>query len=262
MTNAKSLKKPITLVIPVILVVAVLCYISGCARMGGNDPAIVLEPVGDNIDESQLYYFDYEEIEIIKSQSIDLDIKNTNSYLDFYGDLIIAGEIINSSQENLTDVEVTIDVLDGKGEKLVKNIIPIKSEYIQAGKKHPFIYSYDDKARYIDIDSIRIGVNYKKYNNVFEGNPLARDLKYYYQENRLVIEGLMVNIGRKTVKELEVLATFYDKRDRVVFIRECYIRDDSLKPLAKQDYKLELNLDGNIPKFTHYDVEVYFTDEL
>lgn len=257
MTSAKKI------ILAAILILSFSTFFTGCAKAEMVRAELLLPDEGLLLEEKDnLYFFDYEEISIKKSQSLDVKIMNTNLFLDDYGDLILYGEIQNNTKENITDIEVTVDIFDDSDNIIENRGVPIYAEYIQIGKKHPFIFHYDDKSRYIDFDTIRVGVNFKNYNNTFVSNPLVKEQKYYYLDERLVIEGQMVNIGKKTAEDLKVLATFYDKRDRVVLIRECYIPKNSLIPLARQDYLLELKLDDYIPEFTHYEIEVFFSDEI
>jgi len=212
--------------------------------------------------QNQLIYFDYEEIDILISNSLDIDIRNNYIFLDDYNDLIINGELNNNSQENITDIEVTFDINDSQGNILFSDRVPIGIRYMQVGKTYPFTFHYGEESNYIKVDNVRIGVNYKRYNNIFLGNPLVREQRYHYQGDMLVVEGNMINIGRKKIEDLMVLATFYDKRGRVLFIRECFIKENSLPPMGEQEYILEIDLRGKVKEFTHYDIEVFFNDAI
>ncbi|MCL5070941.1 MAG: hypothetical protein M1308_08610 [Actinobacteria bacterium] len=212
--------------------------------------------------DDQIYFFDYTKIIIDTTQSIDLIIKNNNIYADIYGDLLILGEIVNSSTVNKTDLEITFNFYDK-----LDNIIDSRTQeafasYLKIGGVMPFIYNYEEKSKYIDIDKIKIGVNYKNYNKDLIGNPAVTSENFYYSKDILKIEGKVINLGQGKIEDLKLLSTFYNNKNQVVFVKKCSYLKNSLLPLEAEDFSLDILMDEYIQPFTHYRTEAFFKDSL
>ncbi|HEY5500731.1 MAG TPA: hypothetical protein VIK09_01960, partial [Candidatus Humimicrobiaceae bacterium] len=119
-----------------------------------------------------------------------------------------------------------------------------------------------DQEKYINISKIKAGVNYKDYYKLFTGNTIVRKERFFYKDNILHIEGKLINIGESKVDNLILLATFFNKKDEVVFIRECYLQKNNLLPQEQEDFSLEVIFGKYTPGFTHYDFEVFFEDSV
>ena len=212
--------------------------------------------------DDQIYFFDYTKIIIDTTQSIDTKIQNSNIYTDIYGDLQILGEILNSSTINKTDLEVTFNFYD-KFDKLIDSKTqPAFANYLKIGGVLPFVYNYEEKSKYIDIAKIKIGINYKNYNKDLIGNPLVTNESFYYSKNTLKIEGKVINLGQNGVEDLKLLATFYNYKNQVVFIRKCSYLENSLLPLEDENFNLDILMDEYIKPFTHYGIKAFFKDSL
>lgn len=207
-----------------------------------------------------LYFFDYKKINIEKAGSIDVKIENCNLYVDIYGDLVIVGEVENISSVTKTNIEMTFTFYDKRGGEILSDKIPAYANHLREGRRVPFFYHLDDRGKYIDIDKIKIGINYKNYHDRFKGNPIVKDEKFYYQGNLMVIEGKVVNLGKKRVENLKLLCTFYNRRDQVVFIKQCFLPKEELEPLERQNFILKILLGEYLPPFTHYRKEIFFED--
>jgi hypothetical protein len=182
--------------------------------------------------------------------------------MDMYGDLIILGELENISGAIKTDIEITMDFLDA-GSGIIHNaVIHVKADYLKKGAKYPFSYYFTERDKYIELSTVKIGVNYRNYNDSFEGNPIAEIEEYFYEEDYLKIEGRIINIGEEKIRDLVLLCTFYDNRDRVVFIKECYIPRERMMPEEVQDFTLEVLLDEYLKDFSSFHFEVFFRDEI
>jgi len=207
-----------------------------------------------------LYFFDYKKINMEKAGSIDVKIENCNLYVDMYGYLVIVGEVKNVSSVTKTNIEITFAFYDKRGKEILFSKIPAYANHLREGSRVPFFYHLDDKGKYIDIDKIKIGINYKNYYGRFKGNPIVKDEKFYYQGNIMVIEGKVVNLGKKRVENLKLLCTFYNRRDQVVFIKQCFLPKEELESLEGQNFILKVLLDEYLPPFTHYRMEIFFED--
>lgn len=212
------------------------------------------------IKSEPLYFFDYKKINIEKAGSIDVKIENCNLYVDMYGDLVIVGEVENISPVAKTNIEITFSFYNKRGEEVLFSKIPAHADHLREGSKVPFFYYLNDKEKYIDINKIKIGINYKNYYDKFKGNPVVKDEKFYYQDNIMVIEGKVVNLGKRRVEKLKLLCTFYNRRDQVVFIKQCCLPKEELEPLEEQNFVLKILLDEYLPSFTHYRMEIFFED--
>lgn len=213
-------------------------------------------------EEINIDYFDYKNIKIESTYSIGVKIKNCNLVLDYFGDLTLFGEIENLSSWNKTSMVVTFDFYDKKGEILFKDKMPMNINYLRISSKMPFCYVVKDKDKYMDISKIKIGINYKDYYKLLEGNAVAKKEKFYYKDDILHIDGKVINIGESKICNLALLATFYDKKDMVVFIKKCYLSKQELLAKEQEDFNLEVLLSRYSPDFTHYDFEVFFEDSV
>lgn len=221
-----------------------------------------VQPPGQNDDSSELYLFDYNKINIESTSSIGTEIKNCNAYLDLYGDLIILGELENTSRTTKTDIEITLSFISRAGTNILETAIPVTANYLKNGAKYPFHYYYGDRQKYIEISTIKVGVNYKEYNKNFKGNPIVEIEDYFYKDQYLIIQGRVINLGREKIKNLKLLCTFYNGRDKVVFIKECYLKRVKMMPSEEQVFTLEILLDEYLEEFTHYSFEIFFEDEI
>jgi hypothetical protein len=206
--------------------------------------------------------FDYTAIKIDTTKSLDIEIENCDVYLDIDGDLLILGEIKNSSLLYKTNVEITFDFYNSKGEILDSQRVKTIADYILPGKRFPFSLIYDKKAKYIDISKVKIGVNYKNYNKSFEGFPVITRKNFYYIDDMMVINGNISNIGLNDIEDLKLVGVFYNYRNRVVFLKECYLVYDKLFARQSEDFILKILLDEYTPQFTHFKFEAAFRDTL
>ncbi|MDD5621757.1 MAG: FxLYD domain-containing protein [Actinomycetota bacterium] len=228
----------------------------------GNDTDEQSIDSADPDSEDNLYLFEYEKIRIEDTSSIDVKIKNCNLYLDIYKDMIIMGEIENISGTNKTNIEITLDFLDKHGNEIISAKVPAPVNYLRSGSRLPFYYYLTDKQKYIEIYTVKIGVNYKDYYERFEGNPIVEIEGYKYEEDYLIIEGRVINIGEEKIRNIKLFCTFYNDKDRVVFIKQCYLPREEMNPGGEQRFTLKLLFDEYLPDFTHYGFEVFFEDEI
>jgi hypothetical protein len=223
-----------------------------------------LTDLGGNPDDGSqsASLFDYTSIKIDITKSLDTEIKNCGIYLDIYGDLLILGEIKNSSLLYKTNTEITFDFYNSKGEILDSRKIKTIADYILPGKSFPFSFIYDKRSNYIDISKIKVGVNYKNYNKSFKGFPVAVRKNFYYIDDMMVINGNVSNIGSSDIEDLKLTGVFYNYRNKVVFLKECYLARDKLFAGQVQDFVLKILLDEYTPQFTHFKFEASFRDTL
>jgi hypothetical protein len=216
------------------------------------------------IEDGSLFLFDHDKIVIDETDTAGIRIKNSNLYLDIYEDMVIMGEVENNSKGNKTDIEITLDFYNKNGEKIISRTIPAFANYMRSGSRLPFCYYLDKKEKYIEISLVKIGVNYKDYNEAFRGNPIVKTENYYYGNSGeyLVVEGRVFNIGSGRVKNLKLFCTFYDSKDRVVLIKKCYLLREEMIPDEEQKFSIKIPFDEYIPEFTHYRFGIFFEDEI
>jgi hypothetical protein len=222
------------------------------------------EDLNSNPDDESLSasLFDYTAIKIDTTKSLDTEIKNCGIYMDIYGDLIILGEIKNSSSLYKTNVEITFDFYNSKGEILDSQEVKTIAVYILPGKSFPFSFIYDKKSKYIDLSKIKVGVNYKNYNKSFGGFPVAARKNFYYIDDMMIINGNVSNIGSSDIEDLKLTGIFYNYLNKVVFLKECYLARDKLYTGQAEDFVLKILLDEYTPQFTHFGFEASFRDTL
>ena len=254
----------ISIMLLIIVVLFSLFLLVSCRPVDDTNKDIINTNSGDKIEEGGLYLFDYRKIELDKTSAIDIEIKNCNLYIDIYEELVIMGEVENVSTGNKTDIEITLDFHNKNGEKIISKTIPAFVNYLRAGSRLPFYYYLDEKDKYIEISIVKIGVNYKSYNEMFKGSPIVKSEKYYYSDDgsNLIIEGTVVNIGSGKIRNLKLFCTFYNSKDRVVFIKKCYLLREEMIPEEEQKFTLEVLFDEYLPEFTDYRFEVFFEDEI
>lgn len=209
-----------------------------------------------------LSYFDYKKIGIDVTSSIGVKIKNCNIILDYFGNLLVLGEVSNISSVIKTNMILTFDFYDKKNDLLFSDNIIIQTNYLRPGATVPFIYSVKDSTQYININNVKIGINYKDYYKLLQSNVVVRKEKTSYEDNMIKISGKLVNIGENKAKNIVLLCTFYDEKDKVVFIRKCYIPKQELSPKEEEDFLLEVLFSKFGSKFTHYNFEVFFEDSV
>ncbi len=257
------------IIIIILIITLWLLALSACGPGEDSDRKVDSAEGGGEVEEEtlygeDLYLFDYEKIALEKTGSIGIEIKNCNIYTDIYEDLIILGEIENISTVNKTDIEVTLDFYNKDNEVIMSETIPSPVNYLNVGSRLPFYYYLYEREKFIEINKIKIGADYKDYNRGFKGNPVVEGEKYYYsgEGNSLVIEGSIINIGENKIKNLELFCTFYNDKEQVVFIKNCYLLREEMIPGEEQRFTLEVMLDEYLPGFTHYRFEVFFEDEI
>ena len=209
-----------------------------------------------------LSYFDYKKIGIDVTSSIGVKIKNCNIILDYFGNLLVLGEVSNISSVIKTNMILTFDFYDKKNDLLFSDNIIIQINYLRPGATVPFIYSVKDSTQYININNVKIGINYKDYYKLLQSNVVVRKEKTSYEDNMIKISGKLVNIGENKAKNIVLLCTFYDEKDKVVFIKKCYIPKQELSPKEEEDFLLEVLFSKFGSKFTHYNFEVFFEDSV
>jgi len=212
--------------------------------------------------ENRLVFFDYKKIKLETTTSIGVKIKNCNLVLDYFGNLNFLGEIENLSSSSKTSLVITLEFFDKKNELIFSDTLPLNINYLRVSSKIPFSYTVKDPEHFINISKIKAGINYKDYYKLFTGNTIAQMEKFFYEDNILNINGRLINIGESKVNSLFLLATFFDKKDGVVFIRQCYLPKNNLLPQEQENFSLEVELGKYTPSFTHYDFEVFFEDSV
>jgi len=237
---------------------------SGSSSNDTNTSEEAADEIKSNTDAAILSasLFDYTAIRIDITKSLDTEIKNCGIYMDIYDDLLILGEVKNSSLLYKTNVEITFDFYNSKGELLDSQKVKTIADYILPGKSFPFGFIYDKKSKYIDISSIKVGVNYKNYNKSFEGFPVAARKNFYYIDDMMIINGNVSNIGSSDIEDLKLTGVFYNHINRVVFLKECYLAKDKLFSGQTEDFILKILLDEYTPQFTHFKFEASFRDTL
>lgn len=256
-------RKLLNITIIIFFITVSLAFSLSCQRKGliAGDQVETAAP--DSLGEDdQIYFFDYTKIIIDTTQSQDIKIKNSNIYADIYGDLLILGEVINSSTINKTDLEVTFNFYDKLDNLIDSRTLQAFANYLKIGGVLPFIYNYEEKSKYIDITKIKIGINYKNYNKDLIGNPIVTSENFYYSKDILKIEGKVINLGQNGIEDLKLLATFYNNKDQVVFVRKCNYLKNSLLPSEEENFDLGVLMDEYIQPFTHYGIEAFFKDSL
>ena len=227
-----------------------------------NDSAAGKNDVSAIETENRLVFFDYKKIKIDSTTSIGVKLKNCNLVLDYFGNLNFLGEIENISNSSKTSIVLTFEFYDKKGEMIFSDTMPLNINYLRSSSKIPFSYTVKDQGKYINISKIKAGVNYKDYYKLFNGNTIARKERFFYKDNILHIEGRLINIGESKVDSLILLATFFNKKDEVVFIRECFLQKNNLLPQEQEAFSLGVIFGKYTPGFTHYDFEVFFEDSV
>jgi hypothetical protein len=216
----------------------------------------------DDKKSISLIFFDYEKIKTDITTSIGVKIKNTNVFLDHFGNLCVMGEILNLSNSTKTNILLTIDFLDKKGSNIYSDKIGVNTNYLRPDSKIPFTYMLSDNNKYIGVDTIKIGVNYKDYYKLLKSNIIVNKENFTYKNDILTINGKIVNIGESKAVNINLLSTFYDMRDRVVQVRKCFIKESELLPKEEQDFSLNVLFSKYAEDFTHYDFEVFFEDSV
>ncbi len=279
MKSAKS--KAAALFFAAILIFILLIFLSSCSIkdvLSGADRITASSLTGTNPDasstteepsdiqesekENKLVFFDYKNIVLEDTTSIGVEIKNCNLVLDYFGNLNLLGEIENTSSSSKTSIVITLEFYDKKNELIFSDDMPLNINYLRVSSKIPFSYTVKDPEMFINISKIKVGVNYKDYYKLFTGNTIARIEKFFYENNILHIKGTLINIGESKVNNLVLLATFFDKKDGVVFMRQCYLPKNNLLPQEQENFSLEIEEGKYTPGFTHYDFEVFFEDSV
>jgi len=257
--NIKKHFKHLFFITASLLIIISIILLASCMQ---DEEISTIQPAAQNDDTGELYLFDYKKINVESTSSIGAEMKNCNVYLDLYGDLIILGELENTSRTTKTDIEITLSFISRGGTSILEAAIPVPVNYLKNGAKYPFHYYYGDRQKYIEISTIKVGVNYKEYNKNFKGNPIVEIEDYFYRDQYLIIQGRVINLGREKIKNLKLLCTFYNGRDKVVFIKECYLKRINMMPSEEQVFTLEILLDEYLEEFTHYSFEIFFEDEI
>ena len=244
----------------IIFLFLLIAFLNSCKP--GADYGEYEKDYSGSKEEDSLYLFDYGKISIEDTSSIDLEIEGTNLYLDIYQDLIVLGEIRNVSAVNKTDVEITFNFYDKYKNKLISANLPAAVNYLRGGSTMPFCYYVTERDEYIDIDSLKIGINYKDYQESLKGNPIVESESYSYTGDFLVIEGRVINLGKGKIGNLILFCTFYNDKNKVVFIKQCYLPSEEMADGEEQGFVLKVLLDEYLPDFTHYGFEIFFEDEI
>ncbi len=216
--------------------------------------------IAKSILDEQLSAFDYTSIELESIDSIDLNIMNYNLYLDIYGEIIILGEMLNTSNISKTDVAITFSIIDRNGKEIENRAVPAFANYLQPQKLIPFYFVYDNRAEYINISKVRIGVNYNNYYDVFEGYPVISGEHYNYDKDIMHIKGNVENIGQADIEDLKLFGTFYDLQDRVIFIKKGFLSSNVIPVDQKRSFSLDVMTDDYQKDFTHYKLGIFFRD--
>ncbi len=218
--------------------------------------------LSDDEENITLIFFDYGKIKTDVTTSIGVKIRNTNVFLDYFGNLSVTGEIINISNSTKTNILLTIDFLDKKGSSIHSDKISVNANYLRPDSKIPFLYILADNKKYIGVETIKIGVNYDDYYKLLKSNIIVNKENFSYKNDILEINGKIVNIGESKAININLLSTFYDIRDRVVLIKKCFIEKKELLPKEEQNFSLDVLFSKYTKDFTHYDLEVFFEDSV
>ena len=289
MTNVKkqgrpNLKKTVSFLIILFSMLSLSFFIFSCSKVktavfndtagiqAPNTPGTIAAPAATGesaenpatgpYEETPVYLFDYKSVNLKPTESIDLLIKNCNIYTDIYGDMVVLGEIENISGVWKTNIEITFNFFDGSGREIDSIKIQGLANYLQPGSRMPFYLVYETRANYINISGIKIGTNFKNYNKSFKGLPVIAEEDRSFQNKTFSIKGKVTNIGENNIEDLKIFATFYNLKNRVVFIKKCFIENNEMDSSGVQDFGVAVLLDEYIKDFTHYRFEAFFRDSV
>jgi hypothetical protein len=259
------LKKKIPFFIAAVMIFFLPSVLFGCEKYnevpGSLDSFGNVEQSGSASD-SEAVFFDWEKVSIKLTKSIDVEIKNYCMYQDIYGDIVILGELFNNSTTTKTNINFTFEFLDSKEKSIDFLKIPADTDYVLNGGSVPFCLVYEKKENYINLNEVKIGVDYLNYNKQFLGQPVVYAESFNYTDRKLEISGNIINLGQSEIEDLKLFAVFYNNKNQVIFIRKCYIEDDKMQPQQSLNFSVELILDEYLQFFTHYKLDVFYRDSL
>jgi len=250
-----------------IIIFFIFIGVFSCTKIDENSKTIVSSSskssmAADNNSNPSLIFFDYKKIKTDITTSIGVKIKNCNIFLDYFGNLCFFGEIQNISSSMKTNIVLTIDFFDKKGNVLHADEFYVDANYLRPKSKVPFVYIFEDSNKYIEIDTVKIGVNYDDYYELLKSNLVVNIENFSYENDILEIKGKIVNIGENKAININLLSTFYDMRNRVVSIKKCFLSKDELLPKEEENFNLDVLFSKYTEDFTHYDLEVFFEDSV
>ena len=153
---------------------------------------------------------------------IDVQIIQLQTYDTPVGGFWVVGEIENSNEQAVENVQVEIRFLDDAGAVVDTAVTWSAAPIIKAGKTAPFGILLPQRPPFVQIDTAVIGGNV-----VAELGDRYIDLQvsdiHLNQENPATqIEGVVQNVGSETAVSIQLILSFYDAEQQVVgfIIRE------------------------------------------
>lgn len=158
----------------------------------------------------------------------DVFIQNDQQYMGDDGSIHIVGEIFNSLEIPLNQIQVEIDLFGENGELIQTKVTKSLVNTIMPGMKGPFdliLTNTEDR----DTKSYSMRLNYQasppksQVIDITESE-LTRD-----KHNNLMITGNVVNNGEITANMVSIVATLYDKQGNVAAVSKVNPEPDYLR---------------------------------
>ena len=165
---------------------------------------------------------------LIQPAFADVFIQNDQQYMGDDGSLHIVGEIENSSNVPLNQIEITAKLLDEDGFQIGQVLASPVNNVVMPGMSGAFDIVITGADSYITTD-YNLEFDYKiaePKNQVIE--IISSDLKQDNQGN-LAISGIIENKGEITANMINVIVTLYDRDGTVATISSAQLQPDFLR---------------------------------
>jgi hypothetical protein len=166
-------------------------------------------------------------------------IQNDSSYIDNIGDFHVVGEVLNTGDVWLDFVKVTGTFRDVNKQILDVTYTYASSNYLAPGTKGPFNVFETDSVKSSKIANYTLALDYKVANST-PGVSLAVQGAATEMDpaGDLNVVGEVKNIGLQASNSTQVVATYYDKTGKVIFVDFTYTSPEDIPPNQASSFRV------------------------
>lgn len=181
-----------------------------------------------------------------------VDVLSHSSFLDSLGWYHVVGEALNTGHVHLRDVKITATFYDSENREVATKSGYTFINVLLVGRKSPFEVILLSPIQSAEVNHYNLNVTFNSYPS---GKPIGLEIlsnSSYIDSERMHVVGEVKNTGSTKATYVQVMATFYDAKGKVVDCEWTYSDPDEIDPDQESSFEITLYDVKRVPLVTSY----------